>query len=98
MPLSTTSAHLLEDLWGWRLNFFPGQPVPVFPSPFSEECFRNVQPKLPLAQLEANFSCPKTFLQSCSEKLQSVQLSSYQHLLALLALLQMLERLIHRII
>ncbi|KAK4810989.1 hypothetical protein QYF61_014461 [Mycteria americana] len=38
---------------GWRLNHFPGQPVPMLDNPFSEEKFPNIQSKPPLAQLEA---------------------------------------------
>ncbi|KAK4832035.1 hypothetical protein QYF61_020550 [Mycteria americana] len=45
---------------GWRLNHFPGQPVPVLDNPFSEEKFPNIQSKPPLAQLEAISSCPIT--------------------------------------
>ncbi|KAK4810953.1 hypothetical protein QYF61_013361 [Mycteria americana] len=43
---------------GWRLNHFPGQPVPMLDNPFSEEKFPNIQSKPPLAQLEAISSCP----------------------------------------
>ncbi|KAK4827978.1 LOW QUALITY PROTEIN: hypothetical protein QYF61_022680 [Mycteria americana] len=45
---------------GWRLNHFPGQPVPMLDNPFSEEKFPNIQSKPPLAQLEAISSCPIT--------------------------------------
>ncbi|KAK4810060.1 hypothetical protein QYF61_007224 [Mycteria americana] len=45
---------------GWRLNHFPGQPVPMLDNPFSEVKFPNVQSKPPLAQLEAISSCPVT--------------------------------------
>ncbi|KAK4819038.1 hypothetical protein QYF61_024403 [Mycteria americana] len=45
---------------GWRLNHFPGQPVPVLDDPFGEEIFPNTQSKPPLAQLEAISSCPIT--------------------------------------
>ncbi|KAK4826325.1 hypothetical protein QYF61_007410 [Mycteria americana] len=45
---------------GWRLNHFPGQPVPMLDNPFSEVKFPNIQPKPPLAQLEAISSCPIT--------------------------------------
>ncbi|KAK4820738.1 hypothetical protein QYF61_004419 [Mycteria americana] len=38
---------------GWRLNHFPGQPVPMLDNPFSEIKFPNIQSKPPLAQLEA---------------------------------------------
>ncbi|KAK4825372.1 hypothetical protein QYF61_027125 [Mycteria americana] len=45
---------------GWRLNHFPGQPVPMLDNPFSEEKFPNIQSKPPLEQLEAISSCPIT--------------------------------------
>ncbi|KAK4831521.1 hypothetical protein QYF61_018123 [Mycteria americana] len=38
---------------GWRLNHFPGQPVPMLDNPLGEEKFPNIQSKPPLAQLEA---------------------------------------------
>ncbi|KAK4821425.1 hypothetical protein QYF61_019703 [Mycteria americana] len=38
---------------GWRLNQFPGQPVPMLDNPFSEVKFPNNQSKPPLVQLEA---------------------------------------------
>ncbi|KAK4828566.1 hypothetical protein QYF61_027656 [Mycteria americana] len=43
---------------GWRLNHFPGQPVPVLDNPFSEEKFPNIRSKPPLVQLETISSCP----------------------------------------
>ncbi|KAK4828309.1 hypothetical protein QYF61_025321 [Mycteria americana] len=45
---------------GWRLNHFPGQPVPMLDNPLCEEKFPNIQSKPPLAQLEAISSCPIT--------------------------------------
>ncbi|KAK4810580.1 hypothetical protein QYF61_007317, partial [Mycteria americana] len=45
-------------LQGWRLNHFPGQPLPMLDHPFSKEIFPNIQSKPPLAQLEAVSSCP----------------------------------------
>ncbi|KAK4824481.1 hypothetical protein QYF61_015879 [Mycteria americana] len=45
---------------GWRLNHFPGQPVPMLDNPFSEVKFPNIQSKPPLVQLEAISSCPIT--------------------------------------
>ncbi|KAK4810950.1 hypothetical protein QYF61_013358 [Mycteria americana] len=45
---------------GWRLNHFPGQPVPMLDNPFREEKFPNIQSKPPLVQLEAISSCPVT--------------------------------------
>ncbi|KAK4823264.1 hypothetical protein QYF61_000231 [Mycteria americana] len=45
---------------GWRLNHFPGQPVPMLENPFSEEKFPNTQSKPPLVQLETISSCPIT--------------------------------------
>ncbi|KAK4831037.1 hypothetical protein QYF61_014969, partial [Mycteria americana] len=56
--------HLIQTsfkyLQGWRLNHFPGQPVPMLDNPFSEEKFPNIQSKPPLVQLEAISSCPIT--------------------------------------
>ncbi|KAK4817963.1 hypothetical protein QYF61_003483 [Mycteria americana] len=49
-----------KHLQGWRLNHFPGQPVPMLDNPFSEEKFPNIQSKPPLVQLEAISSCPIT--------------------------------------
>ncbi|KAK4830637.1 hypothetical protein QYF61_012480 [Mycteria americana] len=43
---------------GWRLNHFPGQPVPMLDNPLGEEKFPNIQSKPPLEQLEAISSCP----------------------------------------
>ncbi|KAK4830739.1 hypothetical protein QYF61_013189 [Mycteria americana] len=48
------------SLYGWRLNHFPGQPLPMLDNPFSEEKFPNSQSKPPLVQLEAIVSCPIT--------------------------------------
>ncbi|KAK4825213.1 hypothetical protein QYF61_025141 [Mycteria americana] len=45
-------------LKGWRLNHFPGKPVPMLDNPFSEEIFPNIQSKPPPAQLEAISSRP----------------------------------------
>ncbi|KAK4821092.1 hypothetical protein QYF61_013420 [Mycteria americana] len=45
---------------GWRLNHFPGQPVPMLDSPFREVKFPNIPSKPPLAQLEAISSRPIT--------------------------------------
>ncbi|KAK4827229.1 hypothetical protein QYF61_015399 [Mycteria americana] len=47
-------------LQGWRLNHFPGQPLPMLDNPFCEEKFPNIQSKPPLVQLEAISSCPIT--------------------------------------
>ncbi|KAK4829526.1 hypothetical protein QYF61_005165 [Mycteria americana] len=49
-----------KDYVRWRLNHFPGQPVPMLDNPFSEVKFPNTQSKPPLAQLEAISSCPIT--------------------------------------
>ncbi|KAK4825514.1 hypothetical protein QYF61_000027, partial [Mycteria americana] len=63
-PLHHVPKHLIQTpfkyLQGWRLNPFPGQPVPMLDNPFSEEKFPNIQSKPPLAQLEAISSCPIT--------------------------------------
>ncbi|KAK4814174.1 hypothetical protein QYF61_010006 [Mycteria americana] len=47
-------------LQGWRLNHFPGQPVPMLDNPFSEVKFPNIQSKPPLVQLGAISSRPIT--------------------------------------
>ncbi|KAK4819146.1 hypothetical protein QYF61_025826 [Mycteria americana] len=44
----------------WRLNQFPGQPVPMLDNPFGEVKFPNIQSKPPLAQPETISSCPMT--------------------------------------
>ncbi|KAK4829773.1 hypothetical protein QYF61_006572 [Mycteria americana] len=63
-PLHHVPKHLIQTsfkyLQGWRLNHFPGQPVPMLDNPFSEEKFPNIQSKPPLAQLEAISSRPIT--------------------------------------
>ncbi|KAK4817040.1 hypothetical protein QYF61_026166 [Mycteria americana] len=63
-PLHHVPKHLIQTsfkyLQGWRLNHFPGQPVPMLDNPFSEVKFPNIQSKPPLAQLEAISSCPIT--------------------------------------
>ncbi|KAK4814190.1 hypothetical protein QYF61_012427 [Mycteria americana] len=63
-PLYHVPKHLIQTsfkyLQGWRLNHFPGQPVPMLDNPFSEEKFPNIQSKPPLAQLETISSCPIT--------------------------------------
>ncbi|KAK4815820.1 hypothetical protein QYF61_007429, partial [Mycteria americana] len=63
-PLHHVLKHLIQTsfkyLQGWRLNHFPGQPVPMLPNPFSEVKFPNIQSKPPLVQLEAISSCPIT--------------------------------------
>ncbi|KAK4818814.1 hypothetical protein QYF61_019743 [Mycteria americana] len=63
-PLHYVPKHLIQTsfkyLQGWRLNHFPGQPLPMLDNPFSEEKFPNIQSKPPLAQLEAISSCPIT--------------------------------------
>ncbi|KAK4814248.1 hypothetical protein QYF61_012744, partial [Mycteria americana] len=63
-PLCHVPKHLIQKsfkyLQGWRLNHFPGQPVPMLDNPFSEVKFPNIQSKPPLAQLEAISSRPIT--------------------------------------
>ncbi|KAK4824286.1 hypothetical protein QYF61_013031 [Mycteria americana] len=63
-PLNHVPKHLIQTsfkyLQGWRLNHFPGQPVPMLDNPFSEVKFPNLQSKPPLVQLEAISSCPIT--------------------------------------
>ncbi|KAK4825779.1 hypothetical protein QYF61_002342 [Mycteria americana] len=48
------------EILGWRLNHFPGQPVPMLDNPFSEVKFPNIQSKPLLVQLEAISSRPIT--------------------------------------
>ncbi|KAK4820156.1 hypothetical protein QYF61_020531 [Mycteria americana] len=63
VPIGKDDAcNKMEKDWGegWRLNHFPGQPVPMLDNPFSEVKFPNIQSKPPLAQLEAISSCPIT--------------------------------------
>ncbi|KAK4824075.1 hypothetical protein QYF61_010586, partial [Mycteria americana] len=61
-PLNHVPTHLIQTsfkyLQGWRLNHFPGQPVPMLDNPCSEVKFPNIQSKPPLAQLEAISSRP----------------------------------------
>ncbi|KAK4806947.1 hypothetical protein QYF61_027314 [Mycteria americana] len=61
-PLHHVPKHLIQTsfkyLQGWRLNHFPGQPVPMLDNPFGEVKFPNIQSKPPLAQLEAISSRP----------------------------------------
>ncbi|KAK4820013.1 hypothetical protein QYF61_017392 [Mycteria americana] len=63
-PLYHVPKHLIQMsfkyLQGWRLNHFPGQPVPMLDNPFCEEKFPNIQCKPPLVQLEAISSPPIT--------------------------------------
>ncbi|KAK4814264.1 hypothetical protein QYF61_012819 [Mycteria americana] len=63
-PLYHVPKHLIQTsfkyLQGWRLNHFPGQPVPMLDNPFTEVKFPNIQSKPPLVQLEAISSCPIT--------------------------------------
>ncbi|KAK4811102.1 hypothetical protein QYF61_016388 [Mycteria americana] len=63
-PLHHVPKHLIQTSFkyfqGWRLNHFPGQPVPMLDNPFSEVKFPNIQSKPPLAQLEAISSHPIT--------------------------------------
>ncbi|KAK4813343.1 hypothetical protein QYF61_026639 [Mycteria americana] len=63
-PLHHVPKHLIQTafkyLQGWRLNHFPGQPVPMLDNPFSEVKFPNIHSKPPLAQLEAISSRPIT--------------------------------------
>ncbi|KAK4818248.1 hypothetical protein QYF61_009423 [Mycteria americana] len=63
-PLYHVPKHLIQTsfkyLQGWRLNHFPGQPVPMLDNPFSEVKFPHIQSKPPLVQLETISSCPIT--------------------------------------
>ncbi|KAK4819478.1 hypothetical protein QYF61_004774 [Mycteria americana] len=61
MLRETVSEALQEVKEGrWRLNPFPGQPVPMLDNPFSEEKFPNIPSKPSLVQLEAISSRPIT--------------------------------------
>ncbi|KAK4824612.1 hypothetical protein QYF61_016881 [Mycteria americana] len=59
-----TESNLIQTtfkyLQGWRLNQFPGQPVPMLDNAFSEVKFPNIQSKPPLVQPEAISSRPIT--------------------------------------
>ncbi|KAK4815123.1 hypothetical protein QYF61_017398 [Mycteria americana] len=55
-----TAEHVPVQSGGWRLNRFPGQPVPMLDNPFSEVKLPNIQSKPPLVQLEAISSHPIT--------------------------------------
>ncbi|KAK4818042.1 hypothetical protein QYF61_004569 [Mycteria americana] len=92
-PLYHVPKHLIQTsfkyLQGWRLNHFPGQPVPMLDNPFSEVKFPNIQSKPPLAQLEAISSCPITcylgeetdpHLSTTSFQLRCPSLDMLQHL------------------
>ncbi|KAK4832461.1 hypothetical protein QYF61_023508 [Mycteria americana] len=61
-PLHHVPKHLIQMsskyLQGWRLNHFPGQPVPMLDNPFSEVKFPNIQSKPPMVQREAISSHP----------------------------------------
>ncbi|KAK4826112.1 hypothetical protein QYF61_005250 [Mycteria americana] len=59
-PISIIWAQNAQISKGWRLNHFPGQPLPMLDNPFSEVKFPHIQSKPPLAQLEAISSCPIT--------------------------------------
>ncbi|KAK4818960.1 hypothetical protein QYF61_022627, partial [Mycteria americana] len=63
-PLNHVPKHFIQTsfkyLQGWRLNHFPGQPLPMLDNPFSDVKFPNIQSKPPLVQLEGISSCPIT--------------------------------------
>ncbi|KAK4806937.1 hypothetical protein QYF61_027304 [Mycteria americana] len=74
---------------GWRLNHFPGQPVPMLDNPFGEVKFPNIQSKPPLAQFEAISSRPIScylgeetdpHLSTASFQLRCPSLDTLQHL------------------
>ncbi|KAK4825851.1 hypothetical protein QYF61_003102 [Mycteria americana] len=58
--LLTTNTIKQTQLGGWRLNHFPGQPVPMLDNPSSEVKSPNIQSKPLLVQLEAISSRPIT--------------------------------------
>ncbi|KAK4819282.1 hypothetical protein QYF61_000622 [Mycteria americana] len=76
LPREVVESPSLE---GWRLNHFPGQPVPMLDNPFSEVKFPNIQSKPPLAQLEAISSCPVTCYLG-EETDPHLSTTSFQHL------------------
>ncbi|KAK4823028.1 hypothetical protein QYF61_024830 [Mycteria americana] len=55
-----TAGPGVAGVHGWRLNHFPGQPVPMLHNPFNEVKFPNTLSKPPLVQLEAISSHPIT--------------------------------------
>ncbi|KAK4827220.1 hypothetical protein QYF61_015248 [Mycteria americana] len=57
ISISTKKTSVSECRKGWRLNHFPGKPVPMLDNTFHEEIFPNIQSKPPLVQLEAISSC-----------------------------------------
>ncbi|KAK4831896.1 hypothetical protein QYF61_020043 [Mycteria americana] len=92
-PLYHVPKHLIQTpskyFQGWRLNHFPGQPVPMLDHPFSEEKFPNIQSKPPLVLLEAISSRPITcylgeetdpHLSTTSLQLRCHSLDTLQHL------------------
>ena len=60
MSLSTTFKWFLKHIQGWWLNHLPGEPIPVLNNSFWKEVFPDIQPKPPLAQLEAISPRPVT--------------------------------------
>ncbi|KAK4831237.1 hypothetical protein QYF61_016335 [Mycteria americana] len=88
VPETAMQSHAMTYR-GWRLNHFPGQPVPMLDNPLGEEKFPNIQSKPPLAQLEAISSCPITcylgektnpHLSTTSFQLRCPSLDTLQHL------------------
>ena len=59
--LKCHSYTVFEPLQGWGLHHCPGQPGPRPDHSFRTEIFPNIQPKPPLAQLEAFFPLPITW-------------------------------------
>lgn len=58
--LSTRPSHqvpssVISSRQGWWFHYLCELPIPKLDSPFSEEVFSDVQPELPLAQLDAIF-------------------------------------------
>ncbi|KAK4830366.1 hypothetical protein QYF61_010143 [Mycteria americana] len=84
---------------GWRLNHFPGQPLPMLDNPFSEEKFPNIQSKPPLAQLEAISSCPITCYlgEETNPHLSTTSFQAKQALLPQPLLIRLLLQTLHQL-
>ena len=51
---------VFKHLQGWSFNHLPEEPIPVLNKPLCKEVFPHIQPKPPLAQLEAISPHPVT--------------------------------------
>ncbi|KAK4828096.1 hypothetical protein QYF61_023458 [Mycteria americana] len=84
---------------GWRLNHFPGQPVPMLDNPFSEVKFPNIQSKPPLAQLEAISSHPITYYlgEETNTHLSTASFQAKQSQFPQLLLIRLLLQTLHQL-